>query len=48
MKKTDFYTCKMILQTVQRRIDGNTFESPDEKAVIDRLIAKFSNIYDSM
>jgi hypothetical protein len=48
VSKTDFYTCKMILQTAQRRIETGPLEAPEDKAVLDKLIAKFSSICDRM
>jgi hypothetical protein len=46
--KQDFYTGKMIMQTAQRRIESGPLEAPQDKALLDSLIAKFSAICDSL
>jgi hypothetical protein len=46
--KQDFYTGKMIMQTAQRRIEAGPLEAPQDKALLDSLIAKFSAICDSL
>jgi len=48
VSKTDFYTCKMILQTAQRRVDGGPLSTPEEKAVLDTLVAKMSSISEAL
>ena len=48
VSKTDFYTCKMILQTAQRRVDGGPLSTPEEKAVLDALVAKMSSISEAL
>lgn len=46
--KTDFYTCKMILQTALRRMQSGPLECLQEKHLLERLIAKFASMCDSL
>jgi hypothetical protein len=38
----------MIMQTAQRRIAAGPLEAPEDKAVLDNLIAKFGSICDGL
>jgi hypothetical protein len=48
LKKSDLYSCRNLLQTTLRRIEGNTFESPEEKASLEALVAMLNTLYESM